>query len=184
MEHNGGLGRNFVPVVWLTGLPAAGKSTLALRLAEYLRAQGCPVEVLDGDEVRQHFSAGLGFRREDREAHNHRVIYVAGLLSKNGIIVIVPMISPYRDVRQAARAGLPGYFEVHVHCPLEECIRRDPKGLYRRALAGEVKNFTGIDDPYEEPLSPDVMVDTLATPVEECVKAIMEVLRSKLHPPN
>ena len=172
-------GSSFAPVVWLTGLSGAGKSTLASALATRLRRKERAVEILDGDELRRELSPDLGFGPKDREMHNHRVIYVAGLLSRNGITVIVPMISPYRKIRETAASRLPGFCEIYVRCPLEECIRRDPKGLYRRAISGEIRNFTGIDDPYEEPLSPAVVVDTGTDPVGKCVDQIMSVLTNQ-----
>lgn len=163
------------PVLWLTGLSGAGKSTLATATAARLRGQGYLVEVLDGDELRSELSPDLGFAPGDREMHNTRVMYVAGLLSRNGITVIVPMISPYRRIRETANKRLPGYCEIYVRCPLDECVRRDPKGLYRRAMSGEIRNFTGIGDPYEEPLSPAIVVDTGRDSVGKCVDAIITV---------
>ena len=138
-------------VIWLTGLPSSGKTTIADALAQRLRGDGLPVEVLDGDEVRKSLSSDLGFSAEDRQQHNRRVIYVSKLLIRNGLIVIVPLISPYRETREFARAELGRFLEVYVKCSIEECIRRDVKGLYAKALRGEVVNFTGISDPYEEP---------------------------------
>ena len=164
------------PVIWLTGLSGAGKSTIAKALACRLRAEGYPVEVLDGDEVRARLSSGLGFGREDREVHNRRVAYVARLLSRNGIVVVVPIISPYRHMRAAARSELTTFIEVFVKCSLAECIRRDPKGLYKRALAGEIRSFTGLDDPYEEPIHPEVVVDTEVEGVEACVEEIVRAV--------
>lgn len=162
--------------LWLTGLPAAGKTTIALALAERLQRQGLRVEVLDGDEIRRGLSAGLGFSREDREEHNRRVIFVAKLLARNGVAVIVPLISPYRQVRAQARREIVNFIEVWVKCSLAECVRRDPKGLYARALRGEITNMTGIQDPYEEPLNPEVVVDTERATVEECVEAVLAAL--------
>jgi len=161
-------------VIWLTGLSAAGKSTLARALAEKLRAKGHRVEVLDGDEVRQALSPDLGFSKEDRELHNQRVIYLSKLLSRNGVTVIVPLISPYRHIREKAREQLDNFIEVWVKCSLTECIRRDPKGLYKKALDGEIKDLTGLQDPYEEPVCPEVIVDTEKQSVEECVEEIIK----------
>ena len=154
--------------IWLTGLPSSGKTTLALFLASSLRDQGLPVEVLDGDEVRQSLSADLGFSVKDRQEHARRVIYVSKLLISNGIIVIVPVISPYLETRKSARKELQRFVEVYVKCPLEECIRRDVKGLYAKALVGEITEFTGVSAPYEEPDSPEVVVETNILSVDEC----------------
>lgn len=150
--------------IWLTGLPCSGKTTLAQRVAPCLRQQSLPVEVLDGDELRQSLSADLDFSPGDRREHARRVIFVSRLLSRNGINVIVPLISPYRETRQLARRELPRFVEVYVKCPLEECIRRDVKGLYARALRGEIAQFTGVSDPYEPPGSPELVVETDALP--------------------
>ena len=167
--------------IWLTGLPASGKTTIALVLAEHLRAQGRSVETLDGDEIRLGLSADLGFSAEDRQQHNRRVIFVSKLLVRNGITVVIPLISPYRETRDYARSELENFVEIYVKCPVEECIRRDPKGLYAKALRGEIKNFTGLDDPYEEPLSPELTVMTHRLSVEECVDRIMYVVTEGNH---
>ncbi len=170
--------------IWLTGLPASGKTTIAQALAKRLMAQGHSVETLDGDDIRLGLSADLGFSAEDRQQHNRRVIFVSKLLVRNGIIVLIPLISPYRQTREYARRELKRFVEVYVKCPIEECIRRDPKGLYAQALRGEIKNFTGIDDPYEEPISPEVTVETNLLSVEECVDRIMRVLADGLPVPD
>lgn len=163
-------------VIWITGLPASGKTTIAEALAEKLRAQSAPVEILDGDEIRRGLSSDLGFSAEDRHQHNRRVIFVSKLLIRNGIIVLVPLISPYRETREFARRELGRFIEVYVRCPVEECMRRDPKGLYAKALRGEIKNFTGIDDPYEEPQNPEVTLETNRFSSEECVQRILQVV--------
>ncbi len=163
-------------VVWLTGLSGAGKSTIAQALARALRALGQRVEVLDGDVVRQHFSKGLGYSREDRLENMRRVAYVAHLLSRNGVAVIVALISPYREGRDYARQLIGRFLEVYVRCPLDVLIQRDVKGLYAKALRGQIPNFTGISDPYEEPLSPEVVVDTDREAVEESVAKVWRAL--------
>ncbi|TDA63810.1 MAG: adenylyl-sulfate kinase [Clostridia bacterium] len=162
--------------LWFTGLSGAGKSTLAGMVAENLRQQGRRVEVLDGDEVRQNLSQGLGFSRADRDANIQRIGYVAKLLSRNGVVAITAAISPYRDTREHVRAQIPDFVEVYVHCPLEVCAARDVKGLYQKAMAGEIGQFTGVSDPYEEPLAPEVVVAThRETPTESLAK-IMDKL--------
>jgi len=164
--------------VWLTGLPGAGKSTVASLVAERLRAEGRPVEVLDGDAVRQHFSRDLGFSREDRLENIRRVAYVAHLLVRHGVYVIVALVSPYREGRAAARAliGDENFLEVYVRCPLEVLVRRDPKGLYARALRGEIPAFTGVSDPYEPPESPDLVLDTDREPPEASARRVLDLL--------
>jgi adenylyl-sulfate kinase len=151
---------NFGFVVWLTGLPGSGKTTIARGLERELKVRGLKFEVFDGDEVRKSLSKGLGFSKEDRDTHNKRVIYVCKLLTRNGVNAVVSLISPYRSTRAYAREQLPRFVEVYLKCSVEECIRRDPKGLYKKALAGEIDNMTGIQDPYEEPLNPEVVLDT------------------------
>ncbi len=164
-------------VIWLTGLPASGKSTVAKRLVEVFRDMGRKVEMLDGDSVRPWLSPEAGFTREDRTRHLRRVAYVSHLLARNGVIVVASFVSPYRDVRRMARDLIKDFIEVYVRCPLKVCIERDPKGLYKRALAGEIKHMTGIDDPYEEPENPEVVVDTSRMSPEECVKTILQRLK-------
>jgi adenylyl-sulfate kinase len=147
-------------VIWLTGLPGSGKTTIARGLEKILKAKGIKLETFDGDEVRRNLSKGLGFSKEDRDIHNKRVIYVCKLLTRNGVNAIVSLISPYRSTRAYAREQLLKFVEVYLKCSVEECIRRDPKGLYKKALAGEITNMTGIQDPYEEPTNPEVTLDT------------------------
>jgi len=159
--------------IWLTGLSGAGKSTLAQALAERLRSAGAKVEILDGDVVRENLSQGLGFSREDRDTNIRRIAFVTKLLVRNGVVVIVAAISPYRAARDSARAEIGGFVEVHVDCPVPELTRRDTKGLYVRALAGELHGFTGISDPYEEPLAPEVVVHTDRESVDESVQKIL-----------
>jgi len=164
-------------VLWFTGLSGAGKSTLSDALAPQLRALGKRVEVLDGDVVRAHLSKGLGFSREDRDANVARIAFVAHLLARNGVAVVVAAVSPFREARERARATIGHFVEIHLAPPLETCIRRDVKGLYRKAIAGEIPQFTGISDPYEEPLSPELRVDTSRITVEEAVAQILSRLR-------
>lgn len=153
--------------VWLTGLPCSGKSTLARELARRFLRRGRKVEVLDGDLVRQSLSYGLGFSREDRDRNIERVAFVANLLARNDVIVIVAVVSPYRAARDAARRSLQRFFEVHVDCPISECERRDVKGMYKRARAGTLRGFTGVDDPYETPLAPELTIATNRQSSEE-----------------
>jgi adenylyl-sulfate kinase len=163
-------------VLWLTGLSGAGKSTIAERVAADLRRRGRRVEVLDGDAIRENLSKGLGFSKEDRDTNIRRIGYVAELLARNGVVVIVAAISPYRAVRDEVRARIDRFVEVHVHCSLDELVRRDVKGLYRRALAGEIPHFTGVSDPYEQPLDPEVTVDTAVERVDESVLRVLAAL--------
>jgi adenylyl-sulfate kinase len=153
--------------VWFTGLSGAGKSTIAALLGERLRRLGARVEVLDGDVVRTHLSKGLGFSKEDRDENIRRIGFVCELLSRNGVIALVAAISPYRAVRDEVRARVGNFVEVYMECPLEVLVERDVKGLYRKALAGEIAHFTGVSDPYEPPLEPEVTVhSSQETPAE------------------
>jgi adenylyl-sulfate kinase len=153
--------------LWFTGMSGAGKSTLANLLADELRQRGHRVEVLDGDEIRTHLSKGLGFSKEDRDTNIRRIGYVARLLSRNGVIAISAAISPYRDVRDELREQHERFFEVYMHCTIEKLSERDVKGLYKKALAGEIKNFTGISDPYEPPVNPDLVLDSSTETIEQ-----------------
>src|SRR5579863_4325959 len=167
--------------VWLTGLSGAGKSTIAERLAPELSARGCSVEVLDGDEVRTHLSKGLGFSREDRDINIGRISFVASLLVRHGAAVITAAISPYADARADARQriGSDQFVEVYVRCSLNELTRRDVKGLYAKAIGGELQHFTGGADPYEAPENPDVVVDSEVEAVEESVSKILAELERR-----
>ncbi|MEZ4265399.1 MAG: adenylyl-sulfate kinase [Myxococcota bacterium] len=164
--------------LWFTGLSGAGKSTLSAAVAEVLRERGMKVEVLDGDEVRTNLSKGLGFSKEDRDTNVRRIAYVARLLARNGVVAIGATISPYKDTRDQIRETFPvgSFVEVFAHCPLEHLIERDPKGLYARALKGELRHFTGIDDPYEPPENPEVVVNTCSETVESGVRRILGAL--------
>ena len=146
--------------LWFTGLSGAGKSTLANLAAEELRKRAHRVEILDGDEVRTNLSKGLGFSKEDRDINIRRIGYVCHLLARNGVIAISAAISPYRDVRDEVRRNHDRFFEVYVRCTIDKLVERDVKGLYKKALAGEIKNFTGVSDPYEEPLTAEVVFDS------------------------
>jgi adenylylsulfate kinase len=165
--------------VWFTGLSGAGKSTLAEALEPVLKSRGHNVEILDGDIVRPNLSKGLGFSKEDRDTNILRIGFVAHLLSRNGVAVITAAISPYRDIRDQNRALIGDFVEVYAKCSIDELTRRDVKGLYEKALRGEIQNFTGISDPYEEPLNPEVVVDTEKETVEESLNKILAHLEQK-----
>ncbi len=162
--------------LWLTGLSGAGKTTISKGIEQELRARGCLVEVLDSDVVRRGLSKGLGFSREDRETNIRRLGFVASLLSRNSVVAIVAAISPYQAARDELRRKNKNFIEVYVNAPLEVCEDRDVKGLYAMARAGEVKAFTGIDDPYEEPLNPDIVCYTAAETVEESIAKVLAKL--------
>ena len=164
--------------LWLTGMSGAGKSTLSERLMARLRDGGAKAELLDGDVVRAHLSPGLGFTRQDRDTHVRRLGFVSELLSRNGIIAVVAAISPYRETRDEVKRRIPNFVEVFVECPLEVLAARDVKGLYKRALAGEVANFTGVSDPYEAPENPEILVSSEAQTAEQSVAAIMAFLEA------
>ncbi len=163
--------------LWLTGLPSSGKTTIARLIERELRARGLKVEVLDGDEVRQHLSPQLGFSKEERDIHIRRIAYVAKLLVRNGVIAIIAAISPYRETRRYARDLIGHFVEVYVNCPLQVCIERDVKGLYQKALRGEIANFTGVSDPYEEPLAPELVVHShQETPAESARRVLTRLI--------
>ncbi|MGV9170400.1 MAG: adenylyl-sulfate kinase [Promethearchaeia archaeon] len=162
--------------IWLTGYSGSGKTSIANKLVEHFEGSRY-IETMDGDELRQGLSRDLGFSKEDRNEHNHRVIFCTKLLARNGVIVVVALISPYRETRAYAKEEISNMIEVFVDAPIDVCIERDPKGLYEQALAGEIKNFTGIDDPYEKPLNPDVTVHTHKETVEESVNKILDKAR-------
>lgn len=162
--------------IWFTGLPSSGKSTLAELLASELRNCGRNVEVLDGDVVRTNLSKGLGFSKEDRDINIRRIGFVCQLLSRNGVIAISAAISPYKNVREEVREMIDDFVEVFVDCPVEECILRDVKGLYKKALDGEIKQFTGVSDPYEEPVNPEIRIESHRETPDESLGKILSQL--------
>jgi adenylyl-sulfate kinase len=170
--------------IWFTGLSGAGKSTIARCLNEALVSRGRRVEILDGDVVRTNLSKGLGFSKEDRDTNVRRIGFVCGLLSRNGVVAIAAAISPYRAVREEVRSTIDDFLEVYVECPLEELVRRDVKGLYARALRGEIASFTGVSDPYEPPVSPEVTVHTERQTVEQSTAAIIAALELRGYLPT
>ena len=162
--------------IWFTGLSGAGKSTLAEILARRLKELNCNVEVLDGDIVRTHLSKGLGFSREDRDTNIKRIAFVCSLLTRNGVMCISAAIAPYHEAREWARKEIGNFVEVYVKCPLEVCRQRDVKGLYKLVDEGKIKNFTGVDDPYEEPEHPELVIETDKETIEESVSRIFAKL--------
>jgi adenylyl-sulfate kinase len=162
--------------LWFTGLSGAGKSTVSDIIYKQLKELGAKVEILDGDVVRTHLSKGLGFSKEDRDINIRRIGFVCELLSRNGVIAIGAAISPYRAIRDEIRAKVKNFVEVYVHCPMEVLIERDVKGLYKKALAGEIANFTGVSDPYEPPLNPEVVIDSSKETPEESADKIWDKL--------
>ena len=171
-------------ILWFTGLSGAGKSTLSGKIAPLLRERGHKVEVLDGDEVRTNLSKGLGFSKEDRDTNIRRIGYVARLLARNGVIAITAAISPYAEVRDEIRAhaaadGVP-FVEVYVECSIDTLAERDVKGLYKKAIAGEIKNFTGVSDPYEAPLNPEVSLNSGTETEDESLNKLLTYLEAHL----
>ena|SRR5579872_4130144 len=162
--------------VWFTGLSGSGKTTSARLLLERLKQHGAKAELLDGDESRQRLCRGLGFSKEDRNENVTRIGYVCELLSRNGVVAIVAAISPYREAREKVRASLPRLIQVYMECPVEILIQNDVKGLYKKALAGEIQNFSGVSDPYEPPLTPEVTIRTYQDTPEEGVTKILDKL--------
>jgi adenylylsulfate kinase len=162
--------------VWFTGLSCSGKTTVSRGVAEELRKRGLKVEVLDGDVVRTNLSKGLGFSKEDRDTNIKRIGFVCKLLSRNSVVAIGAAISPYRAIRDYNRQEIGDFVEVYCKCPLEVCIERDVKGLYKKALAGEITNYTGVSDPYEEPLNPEVVLETGKETEEESINKVIRKL--------
>lgn len=169
---------NHAVTIWFTGLPCSGKSTLANLLKKRLRIRGYKVEILDGDFIRKNFSRDLGFSKEDRKINIERITFMANLLTRNGIIVIVSLISPYRQMRDFARGKLKNFVEVFTKCPIEICQKHDKKGLYIKAYQGQISNFTGVSDPYEESLNPEIVLHTDKQLPEECTDIIMDFLKN------
>lgn len=163
-------------ILWFTGLSGSGKTSISKALEPELKKRGCKVEILDGDVVRTNLSKGLGFSKEDRDINILRIGFVANLLSRNGVVAITAAISPYRAIRDEVRALEPNFVEVYVKAGLEVCEARDVKGLYAKARKGEIKGFTGIDDPYEEPLNPEIICNTELESVSESVTKILSKL--------
>jgi adenylylsulfate kinase len=162
--------------LWFTGLSGAGKTTIARGVESQLSARNLAVEILDGDAVRHHLSQGLGFSKKDRDINIHRIGFVAGLLSRHQVITIVSAISPYRETRQQVRQTIGKFVEVYVNAPLAVCEQRDVKGLYAKARSGEIKGFTGIDDPYEEPIDPEIICNTEQESIEESIDKVISTL--------
>jgi adenylyl-sulfate kinase len=162
--------------IWFTGLSGAGKSTITEQLVPMLKGRGSKVEVLDGDVVRTNLSKGLGFSKEDRDTNIRRIGFVCHLLTRNGVVAIAAAISPYKNIRDENRALIKDFMEVYVKASLETCIKRDVKGLYKKALAGEIKEFTGVSDPYEPPENPEVICETeRETPIESAQKIVRKL---------
>jgi adenylyl-sulfate kinase len=164
--------------VWFTGLSGAGKSTISTLLYQRLSAAGAKVELLDGDIVRTHLSKGLGFSREDRDENIRRIGFVCEMLSRNGVIVIAAVISPYREARDSVRAKIPNFVEIFMECPFDVLVERDVKGLYKRALAGEIEHFTGVSDPYESPESPELTIHSSQETPQQSVDRVWLTLKS------
>ena len=170
MEQNGF-------TLWFTGLPCSGKSTIADTVAEELRQMGLKAERLDADIIRKHLWKELGYSKEDRDENIRRAAFLAKLLTRNGIVVLTSFISPYRELRDYARREIGDFVEIYVKCPVEVCIQRDTRGMYKKALAGEISNFTGVSDPYEEPLNPEVLIESDKESLEESVTKVMTKIK-------
>jgi adenylylsulfate kinase len=162
--------------LWFTGLPCSGKSAVANRVAAALKERGLRVERLDGDVVRQDLTRDLGFSKKDRDENIRRVTFVAKLLSRNGVGVLTSFISPYRELRDRARREVSNFVEIYTRCPVEVCMQRDVKGMYQKAIRGEIKEFTGISDPYEEPLKAELVLETDKETLEESVGRVLAKL--------
>jgi adenylyl-sulfate kinase len=165
--------------LWFTGMSGSGKSTLATLIAARLRARHARVEVIDGDIIRTQLCHGLGFSRDDRQENIRRIGFVCELLSRNGVIAIAAAISPYRACRDELRSRIANFIEIYMHCPVDVLVERDVKGLYKKAIAGEIPHFTGISDPYEPPVTPEVTVDSSKDSLEDSVASILRVLEAR-----
>lgn len=163
-------------VIWLTGLPCSGKTTISKEIEKHFKEKGLPIQRLDGDVVRETISKDLGFSKKDRDINIERLSYVAQMLSDNGVNVVSAFVSPYQKMRDFTRGICENFVEIHVNCSLQECQKRDVKGMYAKAAAGEIKDFTGVGDPYEPPKKPEVVVDTEKEELEESVKKILDFL--------
>lgn len=163
--------------VWFTGLPCSGKSSIANAVAGELRKRNTSTETLDADVIRKHLWKELGYSKADRDENIRRVGYLAHMLTRNGVAVVASFISPYREARDYARKQIGDFVEVYVKCPVEVCVQRDTKGMYQKALAGEIENFTGVSDPYEEPLTPEVLIESDKELLAESVAKVMAKLR-------
>ena len=162
--------------IWFTGLPCCGKTTIADRVASILKKKDYTVERLDGDMIRQHFSRDLGFSKKDRAENIRRATFLAKMLTRNNVVVLASFVSPYRKQRRKARKEIKKFVEVYVRCPVKICMKRDVKGMYQKALEGKIKHFTGVDDPYEEPEHPELIVDTDIESAEESVSKVLQKL--------
>jgi len=165
--------------LWFTGLPCSGKSAVADIVAAVLKEAGYRVERLDGDIVRQSLTRDLGFSRKDRDENIRRVTFVSKLLTRNGVFVLTSFISPYRDIRAESRAEIGSFLEVYTKCALDVCIQRDIKGMYKKAIAGQIKEFTGISDPYEEPENPEILLETDKETIEESSRKVLRALKER-----
>ena len=163
--------------LWFTGLPCSGKSTIADTVADELRQRGVRAERLDADIIRKHLWRELGYSKEDRDENIRRVTFLAKLLTRNGIAVLTSFISPYRELREHARREIGDFVEIYVRCPVEICMERDTRGMYKKALAGEIQNFTGISDPYEEPLNPELLIESDKEPLKESVARVIAKIK-------
>lgn len=160
--------------IWFTGLPCCGKTTIADKVAILLRKKNYLVEQLDGDFIRQNFSSDLSFTKKDRDENIRRATFLAKMLTRNNVIVLASFVSPYKRLRQKARKEIKRFVEIYVRCPVKICMKRDVKGMYKKALEGKIKNFTGVDDPYEEPEHPELIVNTDIESVEESVAKVLQ----------
>jgi adenylylsulfate kinase len=163
--------------IWFTGLPCCGKTTIANQVAALLKKRDYLVEQLDGDIIRQNFSSDLSFSKKDRDENIKRATFLAKMLSRNNVIVLASFVSPYRKQRRKARKDIKNFVEVYVRCPVKICMKRDVKGMYKKALEGKIQHFTGVDDPYEEPENPELIVDTDIESVDESVEKVMQKIQ-------